>query len=466
VTTPGLASGAPPVVPLAGGAGPPSTVSVVCLNYNGRRYLERFLRSALAIDYPTNRYEVVLIDNASTDDSVTLVRSQFPRVRVVESAVNLGFAGGCNLGMRATRGEYVALVNNDTVVEPDWLRALVEVAESDPRIGSVGSKILFLTPYLDLGLDVLDAGTAGAGPAVMLLHEARAAGCEYDKLVLRAGNLARSHDAHVLGRSARLAVPVADTSAPATILLRLRAAPGRRAVAVAVLAGDTLVRRLELTPTPSTFRVEIPRHLAARAVHDVINNAGTHIDAAGRFADRGIFEFDHGQYDHVEEVFGLCGASMLLRRAMLDQVGGFDTRYFMYFEDLDLSWRARRAGWRLVYTPASRLRHVHAGSSTEWSPQWTFFVTRNHLFWLVKNGTAPAARQALRAFYGRALRALAARVVGSPRSLDDTRATIDLQVARSLARHLPGLLVSRYQPPEVGGRNRWTAVGGERPLSA
>jgi GT2 family glycosyltransferase len=138
----------------------------------------------------------------------------------------------------------------------------------------------------------------------------------------------------------------------------------------------------------------------------------------------------------------------------------------MYFEDLDLSWRARRAGWRLEYTPASRLRHVHAGSSMEWSPLWTFFVTRNHLFWLVKNGTAPAARQALRAFYARALRALAARVVRSPRSLGDTRATIDLQVARSLARHLPGLLVSRYQPPEVGGRNRWTAVGGERPFSA
>ena len=379
----------------------------------------------------------------------------------------MGFAGGCNLGIQAAASEYVALVNNDTMVEPGWLRELVEVAESDPRIGLVGSKLLFLTPFLDLGLEVLPEGSEAPSsvPALDLL-EARALGCDYDKLIIRDGHIWKGHDGarvvHTLARSARLAVPIAQADAPASLVLTLRSVQPGRDSTVTVFAGDTEIERLEVMHTPRTFRLDIPRETVARAARDMINNAGTRIDGEGRFGDRGIFEFDHGQFDLVTDVPALCGASVLLRRTMLERIGGFDTRYFMYFEDVDLSWRARRAGWRLVYTPRSRLRHVHAGSSGEGSPAWVFFVTRNHMFWLIKHGTVSAALRRVSAFYsrmaGRALSAMARRLIRPGRSMPEEREdSVDRQVARSLARHLPGLLVSRYHP-YAAATDRWTTV--------
>jgi GT2 family glycosyltransferase len=447
------------------------TVSVVSVNYNGSRYLERFLRSVLALEYPASSLHVVLVDNASTDGSVELVRRQFPSVHVVEAGGNIGFAAGCNLGMSAVTSDYVVLVNNDTVVEPRWLQALVDVAESDARIGLVGSKLLFLTPFLDVGLETRASGTGAALPPsapAVVLDDARVLGCDYDKLIVRAGRLAVGDAggrlAHTLAPSARVAVPLVRADAPATLELTLRAAPGRPGLTVGIVAGDVEIERVAVTDAARTVRVEIPRDTVTRIARDLINNAGTHVDAEGRFGDRGIFEFDHGQYDAVADVPALCGASMLLRRAMLEHVGGFDARYFMYFEDVDLSWRARRAGWRVVYTPHSRLRHVHAGSSREGSPLWIFFVARNHMFWLIKNGTARAALRALGTFCARAtagaLRAGGHRALRRPAAPAATREQIDLQIARSLARHFPGLVVSRYRTAEGRGAGKGPSASG------
>jgi len=451
------------------GDGHRPTVSIVTVNYNGRRYLERFLDSTLAIDYPPQCLCTVLVDNASTDGSVEFVRDRFPHVRVLEAGGNLGFAGGCNLGIRHTDSQYVALVNNDTVVERGWLRLLVETAESDPRIGLVGSKLLFLTPFLDLRLETLGDEAAGRpGATVLLLRGARAVGCEYDKLMFRAGRLASAETdgqlVHALASSSRLAVPLNRADAPATLVLDLAAAPPREGVTVGIRLGDTEVARLSVPAIPQTFRLEVTRNTVARAAHDVINNAGTRIDGEGQFGDRGIFEFDEGQFDSPEDVPALCGASVLLRRRMLERIGGFDLRYFMYFEDVDLSWRARRAGWRVVYAPGSRLRHVHSGTSHEGSPLWTFFVTRNRLFFLIKHGTVRGASREVARFYARALHGawgvLVRRLLRRDPDASSVAAAIDFQVARSLTRHLPGLFVSRYRSVNADGVGRWTAVAG------
>lgn len=456
----------PPVDPPGDGYHP--TVCIVSVNYNGRKYLYRFLRSILAIDYPSSSYRVVLVDNASTDASRDLVRNSFPQVRIVQADKNLGFAGGCNLGIRASRSDYVALVNNDTVVERMWLRRLVDVAESDPRIGLAGSKMLFLTAFLDVGLETVATkppGTVASSAPALLLREARVAGCDYDKLIFRAGRLSTrveaGHPLHVLAQSARVAVPAGQTDVPATLVLTLQAAPPWNDLTLRVVVGDTEIGRVDVTTQPLTFQFEVRRDIVTRVARNMINNAGTRIDGEGVFGDRGIWEFDDGQYDHVCDVPALCGASVLLRRTMLDRLGGLDTRFFMYFEDVDLSWRASRDGWRLVYTPHSQLHHVHSGSSEEGSPFWVFYVTRNHLFWLIKHGTRGAAARALGAFYMKALRA-AGRMLLRQTSLSLNDA-VDLQVARSLTRHLPGLLVSRCQPPEAGGRGRWTSVTGNGP---
>ncbi|MBI2939503.1 MAG: glycosyltransferase family 2 protein [Chloroflexi bacterium] len=116
-------------------------VSVVVVNWNGRPHLERCLPALLAQTY--RPVEVIVVDNGSSDGSASSVRRAFPGVQVREMAENLGFAAGSNEGIRCSRGTYVATLNNDTIPEPGWLAALVEAAESDPRVGLVASKMLF-----------------------------------------------------------------------------------------------------------------------------------------------------------------------------------------------------------------------------------------------------------------------------------------------------------------------------------
>ena len=131
---------------------------------------------------------------------------------------------------------------------------------------------------------------------------------------------------------------------------------------------------------------------------DTIQNAGSLLLSDGSGADRGFREPDRGQYDKPEEVFGACGASVLYRREMLEDVGSFDETFFMYYEDTDLNWRMRLRGWKVMYEPSAVVDHVHAGSSREWSPFFIFCVDRNRLFMLLKNASARTAVRSYGAF--------------------------------------------------------------------
>lgn len=119
-------------------------VYVIVLNWNGKEDTLDCLKSLQSTNY--ENYRVVVVDNGSKDDSVQVVRSSFPGADVVEIGKNLGFAGGNNIGIKYAMeqgADYVFLINNDTTVHPDYLKELVEVAESDPSIGAVGSKIYY-----------------------------------------------------------------------------------------------------------------------------------------------------------------------------------------------------------------------------------------------------------------------------------------------------------------------------------
>jgi len=121
-------------------------VIILLLNWNGWRDTVKCLNSLKGLDYPS--FQVVVVDNASTDNSLAQIRAAFPSLVIIEAGRNLGFAGGCNLGIKfALREEaqYVWLLNNDTEVDPQSLRGLVETAEADPDIGAVGSAIYSMT---------------------------------------------------------------------------------------------------------------------------------------------------------------------------------------------------------------------------------------------------------------------------------------------------------------------------------
>jgi GT2 family glycosyltransferase len=114
-------------------------ISVVVVNYNGRGYLEGCLRTLAEEGYPA--YEVIVVDNASTDGSADWVAAHFPNVRVLRAPNNLGFAAGNNLGIRAARGEFIATLNNDTEVEPDYLERLSAPLREE-RVGMCASLML------------------------------------------------------------------------------------------------------------------------------------------------------------------------------------------------------------------------------------------------------------------------------------------------------------------------------------
>ena len=219
-------------------------VCVVLVNWNRWRDTVACLESCAGLDYP--HLHIIVVDNGSRDDSANHLRSRFPALHLIEMGANLGFAGGNNVGIHtalAMGAEYVWLLNNDTIVDPETLRALVEVMERDPTVGIAGSRI----SYLDN---------------------------------------------------------------PGTLWF----------------AGGFFVRPW------------------------------------GWVAHRGDCIVDAGQYDSLAESDFVTGCSLLARTSVVRSIGPLDERYFLFWEDVDWSVRARRAGWRIVYVPGSRVLHKLGGS--------------------------------------------------------------------------------------------------------
>lgn len=116
--------------------------SVIVLGYNGRAYLEDCLASVLDQDLPSDRYEVLYVDNGSCDGSAALVRERFPQVRLLVLDRNYGYAEGNNIGFRETRGEFVVFLNQDTVVHRSWLRELIEGVRFSPEIAAGHANVI------------------------------------------------------------------------------------------------------------------------------------------------------------------------------------------------------------------------------------------------------------------------------------------------------------------------------------
>lgn len=121
-------------------------VSVIILNLNNHKDTRDCLKSIQRVQYPN--CDVIVVDNGSSDDSFSRLQSEFPDAQMLASKENLGFAGGSNLGIDYALqhgAAYVVLLNNDTVVDPSFLNELVQVAETDPRIGILSPKIFYET---------------------------------------------------------------------------------------------------------------------------------------------------------------------------------------------------------------------------------------------------------------------------------------------------------------------------------
>ena len=115
--------------------------SVIIVNYNGANVLPNCLAALAEQTWPGDRFETILLDNASIDDSLDLVRTRFPSVRILAETQNTGFAGGNTLAVRAAQGDVIVLLNNDTIPDPFWLEELARAIDENPGC-VVGSKLV------------------------------------------------------------------------------------------------------------------------------------------------------------------------------------------------------------------------------------------------------------------------------------------------------------------------------------
>jgi N-acetylglucosaminyl-diphospho-decaprenol L-rhamnosyltransferase len=228
--------------------------AAVVVNYEAGPLLLDSVRSLLADTSAGGPPAVVVVDNASRDDSLAGLRAALPDVAIVETGRNLGYAAGANRGIARTEAPVVAVCNADVQVEAGAAAALLRRFDAEPDL-------------------------AALGPAIVDSH-----GTRYP--------------------SARRIASVTDAVGHGTLLR--------------VWPGNPFTRRY--------------RQLDADP-------------------------------DRARDVDWVSGASVWLRRAALDEVGGWDERYFMYAEDVDLCWRLRLDGWRVSFEPAATVVHVQGAST-------------------------------------------------------------------------------------------------------
>lgn len=116
-------------------------ISIVTVNYNGIEDTMRMIASVASNCLQS--FEIIVVDNGSVNDETLPIKEKYPFVKTIRSSLNLGFAGGNNLGYQHSTGKYLLFLNNDTMIKDDSLRYLVEVLNCDPRIAGVSPKILF-----------------------------------------------------------------------------------------------------------------------------------------------------------------------------------------------------------------------------------------------------------------------------------------------------------------------------------
>ena len=243
-------------------------VSIITVSYNGKKHLKEFLLSLRKLKYP--KFELILVDNNSSDDSVEFVKKYHKWVKLIQNKENLGFVGGNNIGIKKAQGKYIVLLNNDTKVEPNWLKELIKPLEENQKIAVTTSKV-------------------------------------------------------------------------------------------------KLYRNKNL-----------------------LNSAGIVVDIYGFGLSRGLpagkkFERDIGQYNKREEIFSGYGAAMAFKKDLIKKIGYFNHDYEMYYEEIDFCWRARLAGYEILYVPSSVVYHKFRGSDSQFSRKMRYYVERNRLRTLLQN---------------------------------------------------------------------------------
>lgn len=245
-------------------------IAVVILNWNGRTFLEKFLPSV--VQYSHKEADIIVADNASTDDSIEFLIENYPQIRIIRNDVNVGFASGYNQALKEVKNKYYILLNSDIEVSENWINPILNFMEKDETI-------------------------AACQPKILSYHN--------------------------------------------------------------------------------------------KEYFEYAGGAGGFIDKYGYPFCRGrIFqhlEKDEGQYDDIHEIFWASGAAMFVRAELYNKYGGLDDDFFAHMEEIDLCWRFKNQGYKIMYHPESIVYHVGGGTLPKTSSRKTYFNFRNNILLMYKN---------------------------------------------------------------------------------
>ncbi len=396
-------------------------VEVYILNYNGVGFLPPCLEALRRLDPGSHTYHVNVIDNGSADNSRQLVSERFPEISYIALDHNHGFSRGNNLGVWERTAQLLpaeqkdlitVFLNNDTMVEPGWLKHAADAFARDSKVGIVGSKSIFLDRFVVLDLEVSPVfspkqfGADDARELGVFMHTSmRGENCFLDQ---RRNKLVGFYPPEGRGRwtieRSRFFLAVQDPSKPCRIVLSFEnhhPARIKQQLNVRLNEQTAVLKELELLSLSTT---ELELEFTPAEYVDVVQNAGSYVTPRWEGGDRGFLEIDRGQFDQPQAADSICGVSMFIRHELFASLKGFDEHYFAYYEDTDLSLRARLAGYSLVYEPRSVLRHLHCGSSVEYSDYFNNNVAYSYLIFASKMMSLVGWREQLRSYWERATR--------------------------------------------------------------
>lgn len=243
--------------------------SIVILNWNGKKFLEKFLPSVIEF---SGDAEIIVADNDSKDESVEFMKTNYPEIRLIINGENGGYAKGYNDALKHVESEYYVLLNSDIEVTPGWLDPVINLMDSDEKIAACQPKLL-----------------------------------AYNQ----------------------------------------------------------------------------------KDEYEYAGASGGFIDKYGYPFCRGrVFgnlEKDLGKYENATEVFWATGASLFVRSRAFWEVGGLDSDFFAHMEEIDLCWRMKNAGYKIMVQPKSVIYHVGGGTLPKNSPFKTYLNFRNNMLLLQKN---------------------------------------------------------------------------------
>ena len=349
-------------------------VSVILVNYNGKRYIDNLFSSLVKIKHDDFTYEIVFEDNNSTDDSVEyLKKSGFAdkcNLKIVESEENLGFAGGNNLAVDNAEGKYIILLNNDTAVDENWLSEIYHFILNNHECGMANSKLVFFYDFIKLTFStkdkvIIDRNITINGKKYMIDNK-------FCKNVL-----CQEKEVVCFGHS-EIYVPLLDGDTAHTFNINVNESD----------EGSCINSCEKSYSTNKLVSIELDKNQSHDNKITLIQNAGSGVNENYDGYDIGFCEPDSEKYNQPYEINNGCGASIIMLKEDFEKCGRFDERFFMYYEDTDLSYRIKKLNKKIMYCPTSLVRHIHTGSSTEWSPFFVYHVCRNKLLFIKKNISA------------------------------------------------------------------------------